>query len=288
MNLKEVKHRILSVKSTQKITSAMKLISAAKLHRAQLAVEGIHPYRSKLNDMLASLIADTSVVASPYIVERDVRRVTLIAVASNTSMCGGFNSNVIRKLREVVDGYKASGVEVEIYSVGKKMDEAIAKMGLVSNESLMSQAGSPRYSSLAAVATDIMQQYKTGATDRVEIVYSFPLSGSKQQPMAECLLPFGLGDAVQADNVPAGDFIVEPGNDAFLSQLLPKVITLRLFEALLDSAIAEHSARMLAMQIATDNATDLVAELTLEYNKGRQQAITNEILDIMAGSLGKS
>ncbi len=288
MNLKEVKHRIMSVKSTQKITSAMKLVSAAKLHRAEVAAVGIHPYQCRLHGILSSLLSGVTVYNSPFTVEREIKRVAIVAVASDRGMCGAFNSNIIRTLKQAIDEYKLQGADVEILPVGKKMHEAVLKAGVSIDTSLLSQAGSPKYAAVAAAALAIMERFVAGALDRVDIVYSNPLSGAKLELQQEQLLPFVVADRLQLPSEHQCDYILEPGREALLAELFPKVIALHLFEALLDSAVAEHSARMLAMQVATDNATDLIAELTLEYNKGRQQAITGEILDIMAGSIGNS
>lgn len=277
----------MSVKSTQKVTSAMKLVSAAKLHRAEVAALGIHPYQCRLHGILSSLLAGTSAFSSPYVVERKIKRVAIVAVASHRGMCGAFNSNIIRTLKQIVDEYRVQGADVEIFPVGKKMYEAVSKMGVAIDKSILSQAGSPKYADVASAAVAIMERFGSAAVDRVDIVYSNPLAGAKLQLQKEQLLPFILADKLPKQQTSACDYILEPGREAILAALFPKVIALHLFEALLDSAVAEHSARMLAMQVATDNATDLIAELTLQYNKGRQQAITNEILDIVSGSAGR-
>ena len=282
MNLREVKQRILSVKSTQKITSAMKLVSSAKLCRAQAAIESMRPYQSKLNEMLAAFFSGDISVGNEFAVERKVQRVALIAVASDSSLCGAFNVNISRFVRSVVEEYKAQGIEVKIYTVGRKMLDAVKKMDIDPGTVLMSQSASPRYAEVAAVAYSLMKEFRAGTLDKVEILYTRFVSAAKHIPTRECLLPV----AVEENRGPGihCDYIVEPGKDEFVKALLPKSVALELYTALLDSVAAEHAARMMAMQIATDNADELIAELTLEYNKGRQQAITNELLDIVAGS----
>lgn len=283
MNLREVRDRIASVKSTQKITAAMKLVSAAKLRRAQTAIEGMSHYSDKLNGMLASFLGSGTGFTTELAVKRDCKRVAVIAVASDTGLCGTFNTNVINRVRAVLDGYMASNVEVEVYTVGKKMHDAVKKLGYTPHEELMSQSSTPQYSEVAIVARNLMARFSDGAIDKVEVVYSHFKSAAKQEPVNEILLPVELKMA-EADSQAAVDYIVEPGRDELLGALVPKVVEVKMYTALLDAVAAEHAARVLAMQIATDNATDLISELTLEYNKGRQQAITNELLDIMSGA----
>ena len=283
MNLREVRDRIASVKSTQKITAAMKLVSAAKLRRAQTAIEGMSHYSDKLNGMLASFLGSGTGFTTELAVKRDCKRVAVIAVASDTGLCGTFNANVINRVRTVLDGYKASNIEVEVYAMGRKMHDAVKKLGYTPHEELMSQSSTPQYSEVAILARNLMARFSDGAIDKVEVVYSHFKSAAKQEPVNEILLPVELKMA-EADSQAAVDYIVEPGRDELLGALVPKVVEVKMYTALLDAVAAEHAARVLAMQVATDNATDLISELTLEYNKGRQQAITNELLDIMSGA----
>lgn len=283
MNLREVRDRIASVKSTQKITSAMKLVSAAKLRRAQAAIEGMSHYSNKLNELLASLLNATDGFTTELAVKRECKRAVVVAVSSDTGLCGTFNVNIINKLREVLDGYKSSNTEVEVYTVGKKVSDAVKKQGYIPVGTLMSQSSAPQYDEIANVVRDFMRRFRAGEIDRVEVVYSHFKSASKQEPTTVAILPVEL-NGYSENPVSTIDYIVEPGREELLSELVPKVIEVHLFTALLDAVAAEHAARVLAMQVATDNATDLISELTLEYNKGRQQAITNELLDIMSGS----
>ena len=282
MNLREVRDRIASVKSTQKITAAMKLVSAAKLRRAQTAIEGMSHYSDKLAGLLASLLSSSTGFTTELAAKRDCKKAVVIAVASDTGLCGTFNTNVINRMRAVLDGYRASNTEVEIYTVGKKMHDAVKKLGYTSREELMPQSAAPQYNDIAIVARDLMERFRSGTIDRVEVVHSHFKSAAKQEPVNELLLPVELKMA--EDAAAAVDYIVEPGRKELLGALVPKVVEVQLFTALLDAVAAEHAARVLAMQVATDNATDLISELTLEYNKGRQQAITNELLDIMSGT----
>ena len=261
----------------------MKLVSAAKLRRAQTAIEGMLHYSEKLGSLLASLLSSSTGFTTELAAKRDCKKAVIIAVASDTGLCGTFNANVIGRMRAVLDGYRASNTEVEIYTVGKKMHDAVKKLGYTPREELMPQSSAPRYNDIAIVARDLMERFRSGGIDRVEVVHSHFKSAAKQEPVNEVLLPVELKKA-EEEAAHAVDYIVEPGREELLAALVPKVVEVQLFTALLDAVAAEHAARVLAMQIATDNATDLISQLTLEYNKGRQQAITNELLDIVSGA----
>lgn len=283
MNLKEIKQRIHSVKSTQKITSAMKLVAAAKLRRTQTSIEHLRPYEQKLDSILSSFLCNTP-VDSEYTVSREVKKVVLIPVASDTTFCGAFNSNIIRFAKEIFAEYKSAGIEAEILPVGKKMHELFKKQGITTTDKLVSQAGSPQYSEISSVAKDLMQRFLEGEIDKIELVYTHFVSAGKLIPQRETLLPVDVSSKATEGAENPIDYIVEPNKEDVVKSLIPNVVTLRLYAALLDSAVAEHAARMVAMQVATDNADGLISELTLEYNKCRQQAITNELLDIVSAS----
>ena len=283
MNLKEIKQRIHSVKSTQKITSAMKLVAAAKLRRTQISIEHLRPYEQKLDSILSSFLCNTP-VDSEYTVSREVNKVVLIPVASDTTFCGAFNSNIIRFAKEIFAEYKSAGIEAEILPVGKKMHELFKKQGIATNDNLMQQAGNPLYADVANVARELMLRFVAGEIDKVELVYTHFVSAGKLVPQRETLLPVDASTLSSESFSHNIDYIVEPGKEELIKSLIPNVVSLRLYSSLLDSAVAEHAARMVAMQVATDNADDLISELTLEYNKCRQQAITNELLDIVSGS----
>ena len=284
MNLKEVKHRILSVKSTQKITSAMKLVSSAKLRRAQVAIENMRPYQQKLHEMLFALLQNVQSDAGDYTTVREVRKVAIVAVSSDTGLCGSFNANVARLMSDTVAKYKAMGADVQVYAVGKKMYDSVMKLGILPLTQLMEQTGPVNYNVVAETAFSLMQQFKAGGIDKVELIFTRFESMSRHVPVREPLLPL----IINAESADATDFscnfILEPGRVELLKALLPRTIALHLYTVLLDSIAAEHAARMIAMQLATDNADELISTLTLEYNKGRQQAITSEILDIVSGS----
>lgn len=287
MNLKEVKQRIQSVKTTQKITSAMKLVSAAKLRRAQSAIEGMRPYQQKLDNILSTFLCGTSEISTPYTADREVKRVAIIIVSSSTSLCGSYNANIIRAAKELIEEYRSADIEIELFPVGKKIFEAITKMGLPFNDALMEQAAVVSYSAVYVVASELMRRFEACELDKIEILYTRFLSAAKQLPVKELFLPIDIENITKDTLFPSCEYIVEPCKKDFIEQLLPRVVTLRLFTALLDSVAAEHAARMMAMQIATDNAEELIGDLILEYNKGRQQAITNELLDIVSGSMNE-
>ena len=283
MNLKEIKQRIHSVKSTQKITSAMKLVAAAKLRRTQASIDHLRPYEQKLKSILSSFLSNTP-VNSEYTVAREVKKVVVIPVASNTTFCGAFNSNINRLAKDVVAEYHLAGTDTEVIPVGKKMHEFFKKQGVKTIDTFVQQAGCPQYADISSVAKDLMQRFLAGEIDKIELVYTHFVSAGKQIPQRETLLPIDISSIAEESTNHSIDYIVEPSKEEVVKSLIPNVVTLRLYSALLDSAVAEHAARMVAMQVATDNADDLISELTLEYNKGRQQAITNELLDILSGS----
>ena len=298
--LKEIKGRIGSVKSTLKITSAMKLVSSAKLRKAQNAIAAMRPYEEELRRMLAmaSGAGDvTEKVTSPSktanfagdVPENVTSPAVIIAVASNSSLCGGFNANVIAKVRSV----RRPGDVV--YSIGRKMADAMARDGFSSPSDYSALSEHPAYAEAAALVEKLSKDFYEGRISGVTLVYTHFVSTAKQVPVVERLLPVETPDHVGGDGgegmpgsvMPgsdrASDAILEPTARELLAALLPRTLKLKLYAALLDSAAAEHAARTIAMQTATDNAEDLLAELTLQYNKGRQQKITSEILDLAGG-----
>ena len=296
--LKEIKGRIGSVKSTLKITSAMKLVSSAKLRKAQNAIEAMRPYEKALQEMLSEVSAAGRDSLSGAFARTGSRSdaeereslpaasgtSAIVAIASNSSLCGGFNANVIAKLRSV----RQEGDVV--YSVGRKMADAMRRDGFASPEDLNALAEHPAYSPAAALVEKLAEDVAAGRYSRVLLVYTHFVSTAKQVPVVEQLLP-AVGNAEGEDvraNAPErepspSDVLIEPGRKELLKELLPKTLKLKLYAALLDSAAAEHAARTVAMQTATDNAENLLSELTLQYNKGRQQKITAEILDLAGG-----
>ena len=282
-SLKEVKGRINSVKSTMKITSAMKMVASAKLHHAQSAITNMLPYEQKLDGMLTTFLSANTDYQSVYTSVRPVHKLAIIAFSSNSSLCGAFNSNVARLLNNVTDSYKGlTKNDITVYPIGKKIAKAAQKAGykIAGNYEVM--ADKPNYKDAAALASDIMEKYADGGYDKVEMIYHHFKSSASQLLLNEVYLPFQVNLEQEG---PMLDYIVEPSSELLLKVMIPQVIALRMFTALLDSNASEHAARMMAMQMATDNGDKLLQDLTIQYNKSRQQAITNELLDIIGGSL---
>ena len=273
--LKEIKGRIGSVKSTLKITSAMKLVSSAKLRKAQNAIAAMRPYEEELRRMLEMASGAGNVpenVTSPENVQLPA---VIVAIASNSSLCGGFNANVIAKVRAV---RKPGDV---VYSIGRKMADAMARDGFHSPSDYSALSEHPVYADAAAIVEKLAKDFYEGRISGVTLVYTHFVSTAKQVPVAERLLPVDeTRGQVGGDET---DAILEPSARELLEALMPRTLKLKLYAAPLDSAAAEHAARTIAMQTATDNAENLLSELTLQYNKSRQQKITSEILDLAGG-----
>ncbi len=343
-SLKEIKGRINSISSTLAITSAMKMVASAKLQKAQMAIQNMLPYERRLHSMLIDLMGAVNMSAPAseegsarlvslsnqpdhtesegaysLMAQRQVHRVAIVAFASNSSLCGAFNSNAIREATAVINEYRASGLgdaDITVYSVGRKMAEAMRKLGFPSPADFTKMSDSPSYDAASALAQELFDGFVSGRFDKVELVYNHYKSTSSQPTTRQTYLPLSLADATAdiqvgkitdsasesdtnrgAESVGAPvvrqgspttetpDLIVEPSKEELIVTLLPKVVRLRVFTTLLDSTAAEQAARTVAMQLATDNGNDLLQELTLEYNKGRQQKITSEILDLVGGSM---
>ncbi|WP_302215222.1 F0F1 ATP synthase subunit gamma [uncultured Prevotella sp.] len=320
-SLKEIKNRLTSVNSTRKITSAMKMVASSKLHHAQQMIENMLPYETMLEHILKTFLASEADASTVFNVERPVKRVALVVYASNSSLCGGFNANVIRLLQHIVDEYSESlgGKDnIVVYPIGRKVAEKTAKMGLHVAGDFTGLAEKPNVKQCIDIAREIEQKFVNGEIDRVEMVYHHFKSAGSQILTRKTFLPIDITEELKRDRTrdlnstvtskeaqeylkknasaaeqkqeenvrPLNDnFIVEPDMNTVLSQLIPKYLHLMLYTALLDSIASEHAARMVAMQTATDNADEILRELNLQYNKSRQQAITNELLDIVGGSV---
>ena len=320
-SLKEIKNRLTSVNSTRKITSAMKMVASSKLHHAQQMIENMLPYETMLEHILKTFLASEADASTVFNVERPVKRVALVVYASNSSLCGGFNANVIRLLQHIVDEYSESlgGKDnIVVYPIGRKVAEKTAKMGLHVAGDFTGLAEKPNVKQCIDIVREIEQKFVSGEIDRVEMVYHHFKSAGSQILTRKTFLPIDITEELKRDRTrdlnstvtskeaqeylkknasaaeqkqeenvrPLNDnFIVEPDMNTVLSQLIPKYLHLMLYTALLDSIASEHAARMVAMQTATDNADEILRELNLQYNKSRQQAITNELLDIVGGSV---
>lgn len=295
-SLKEVKDRIDSVKNTKKITSAMKMIASAKVRKSQQAIAAFLPYSTKLNEILTNLLASDTSFDSPYAQQREHKKIAIVAFSSNSSLCGGFNANIIKELSATVASYsKSVGKEnVSIYPIGKKVLDFANKSGLqpVHNPTFLEMADKPAFALILELSRELIGKFLSGELDQIVLIYTHFKSMGVQEVTNKIYLPFdlqGAQDKAQQDAVSekistATDYILEPSKEILLSHLIPKVLASNLFAALLDSNASENAARSLAMQIATDNAEQLVADLTIEYNKSRQAAITNELLDIIGGA----
>ena len=280
-NLKEIRIRITSVGSTMQITSAMKMVSAAKLKRAQDAITQIRPYANKLTELLVNLSStlDSSEGGS-YSEKRDIKKVLLVTITSNRGLCGGFNANVIKKAKSlIINEYKDA--QTEILSIGKKSSEDFTKNGfnvLSTHDDLYSDL---TFDNTSEIAQSIMNSFIDGQYDKVVLLYNQFKNAATQIVMNEPYLPV---ETPEESEVLIGDYIFEPNQKDIVETLIPKSLKTQLFKAILDSYASEHGARMTAMHKATDNAGELKKELTLQYNKARQAAITGEILEIVGGA----
>ena len=279
-NLKEIRNRIASVSSTMQITSAMKMVSAAKLKKAQDAITAMRPYSDKLTELIQNLsVAIDGDTPNPYTQERPVEKVLLIAITSNRGLCGGFNSNIIKAANQYIADHPNQ--TIELVTLGKKGDDILSKSHTVmtNNNGIFDDLS---FANASAIANVVMEQFSDKAYDKVEVIYNRFKNAATQIVTTETLLPIVASDKHTAE---AGvDYIFEPSQEEIVSELLPKSIKMQLFKALRDSFASEHGARMTAMHKATDNATELRDQLKLTYNKARQAAITNEILEIVGGA----
>ena len=289
-SLKEVKGRINSINGTLKITSAMKMVASSKLHKAQEAIENMLPYERRLHHMLTNFLNAGLSVESPFVVKRDVKKIAIVVFASNSSLCGGFNVNVIRHLSEMLEEYiQQLGKEnILVYPIGRKVADAVKKLGITPMGDYQHMSGKPNYKEASDLAAELMDRFVSGEIQQVEMLYNHFKSTSTQVLTRETYLPINLAQASTEEKQEKGmqaDYIIEPSAEKVMQELLPKVLRMKMYTVLLGSNAAEHAARTMAMQIATDNANDLIQELTLIYNKSRQQAITNELLDIIGGTM---
>ena len=319
-SLKEIKGRIASVNSTRKITSAMKMVASSKLHHAQVAIQNMLPYESMLEHILKSFLAAEVGSQTIYDQERPVKRVALVVFSSNSSLCGGFNANIIKTMTKAVDALsnELGKDNVEVYPIGRKVAEKAGKLGYNVKCDLADLVDHPNVKQCIDLAMELGERFANGEIDKVELIYHHFKSAGSQILTHKTFLPIDIESELNADHerdltsnvvtkqvqdylkkkgrktkkvqenevAPLNDnFIVEPDMHTVLSQLIPKMGHLMLYTALLDSVASEHAARMVAMQTATDNADELLRQLNLQYNKSRQQAITSELLDIVGGSV---
>lgn len=284
-SLKEVKGRIATVKNTRKITSAMKMVASAKLHKAQAAITNMLPYEQRLHRLLTNFLNGEKVL-SCYTNVKEVKRIALVVFSSNSSLCGGFNANVIKHTHQWLDEHQALGKEnILIYPIGRKVADAMIKQGYEVQGDFQHMADKPSFAEASALAQELMDKFERGEVDQVEVLYNHFKNTASQILTHEVYLPIPIKASDEIAPKEETDYILEPSREELLQMLLPKVLRMKFYTILLDSNASEHAARTMAMQIATDNADDLLQELTLMYNKTRQQAITNELLDIVGGSM---
>ena len=285
-SLKEVKARIGSVNSTKKITGAMKMVSSAKLKKAQMAIENISPYQSRLNGILNNFLATESDFQSDFSAVREVKNVAIVVFSSNSSLCGAYNSNVIKELNNVIKAERANAVQsITVYPVWKKVKDAVSKIaGIESVPVSVELADHPSFEGISAVTNEVMAKFLDKSYDKVIVIYHHLKNTAVQKLTTETFLPINLEADESASASLGGDYIVEPNKAEILESLLPKALRTKMYACLLDSNASEHGARVVAMQVATDNANELINELTVLYNKTRQQAITSELLDIVGGA----
>ncbi len=284
-NLKEIRNRITSVGSTMQITSAMKMVSAAKLKRAQDAITQLRPYAEKLQEILGNLSATLDLSENAYSEQRAEKRILIVGVTSNRGLCGGFNNNVIKLVSYLVNDEYADA-DVKVLCLGKKIKDTYKRTEnyyindtIAEVEDIFQHLS---FENVAHIANDLMDRFVSKEFDKVVIVYNKFINAASQDVMIEQFLP--IEPAVQDDNSSTGDYIFEPSKSEIVSDLIPKSLKIQLFKAILDSHASEHGARMTAMHKATDNAKELQKSLKLSYNKARQAAITNEILEIVGGA----
>ncbi|SHG51074.1 ATP synthase F1 subunit gamma [Flavobacterium defluvii] len=279
-NLKEIRNRITSVSSTMQITSAMKMVSAAKLKKAQDAITAMRPYAEKLTELLQNLSATLEgEVGGDYTTQREVKKVLLVAITSNRGLCGAFNSNIIKEVKNRTDFY--AGKQVDVFAIGKKGNDALTKTHKVHghHNAIFDHL---TFENVAGIADNLTERFLSGEYDRIELIYNQFKNAATQIVQTEQFLPLA---PIKSDvSVSAGDYIFEPSKEEIVLTLIPKSLKTQLYKGIRDSFASEHGARMTAMHKATDNATELRNQLKLTYNKARQAAITNEILEIVGGA----
>lgn len=279
-NLKEIRSRIVSVSSTMQITSAMKMVSAAKLKKAQDAITAMRPYADTLTGLLQNLSGSIEdALGSVFATERPVEKVLLVAITSNRGLCGGFNSNIIKEVIAQRDNNYA-GKQVDVFTIGKKGNDFLSKDFFVA-DNRVDVFDDLTFANVSAVADQLMEHYANGDYDRIDLVYNRFKNAATQLVTTEQFLPIV---PVEVQTASTSDYIYEPAQEEIVSTLIPKALKTQMFKALRDSFASEHGARMTAMHKATDNATELRDQLKLTYNKARQAAITNEILEIVGGA----
>lgn len=285
-SLKEIKSRIASINSTQKITAAMKMVSSAKLHHTQAAAEHTLAYSEELSEIFKSLLVDCQDEDFPLLAKRPIESVAIVVFSSNNGLCGGFNANAWKALREQIARYEAQHIRMVFYPVGKSVAKELEKVGYAYRSDFLMAGELPSFDEAVRLSGLLQGLFLSGEVDKVELLYHHFHNMAQQEITCCSYLPFVWNDPEvdKNGNKVVSDYILEPSAGELLEILFPKMLNLQIYSVLLDAATSEHAARMMAMQTANDNANELIGDLTLQYNKTRQQAITNELLDIMGGS----
>jgi F-type H+-transporting ATPase subunit gamma len=279
-NLKEIRNRITSVSSTMQITSAMKMVSAAKLKKAQDAITAMRPYAEKLTELLQNLSSTLDGdIGGEFTKQREIKKVLVVAITSNRGLCGAFNTNVIKEVKNRSEFYK--GKQVDVFAIGKKGNDVLSKtLSVVDNQSPIFD--NLTFENVATIAASLTEKFVSGDYDKIELIYNQFKNAATQIVQVEQFLPLA---PIKSDQpVTTGDYIFEPEKEEIVMALIPKSLKTQLYKGIRDSFASEHGARMTAMHKATDNATELRNQLKLTYNKARQAAITNEILEIVGGA----
>ena len=285
-NLKEIRTRITSIESTQKITSSMKLVSAAKLRRAQTAIQHLRPYSQKLSEILNNLAgSNTGTEQLPLFEQREPEKVVVVAITSNKGLCGAFNSNIIKTVNHLIEEKYAEqhrAGNLRLICIGKKGNDQLGKLYPVMqyNEKLLDN---PDFTELSAISDDLVMQFIHHEVDKVDIVYNQFLNAATQRVTVEEYLPVAPIESEGEQKV-TNDYIIEPSADQLLQELIPRILRTQMYKTLSDSIASEHGARMTSMTKATDNATEILRELRLKYNNARQSSITNELIEIVSGA----
>ena len=285
-NPKEIRTRISSIESTQKITSSMKLVSAAKLRRAQSSIQYLRPYSEKLNEILADLSTATATMEQmPLYEQRAPEKVVIMAITSNKGLCGAFNSNIVKAVNNLVESQYAAQHQagnLQLICLGKKGREQLSRLYPVmqSNEKLIDN---PDFSEVSAICDELTQSFLKGEIDKVDIVYNQFLNAATQRVTVEPFLPI-TNLAAEETATSGNDYIIEPSPQEVLEELIPKIMRTQLYKTMCDSIASEHGARMISMTKATDNATEILRDLKLKYNNARQSSITNELIEIVSGA----
>ena len=283
--LRDIKLRIVGIKSTQKITKAMKMVATAKLRRAQNRIINARPYAIKISQMLSDLAADSDAAANPMFLSREIKNITLVVVTADRGLCGAFNSNILKEaVRYIREELEPENISVSIYPVGKKSTDFFTKRNYSISGSLKGIFSSLDYSASIQIFDDIVKKYNAGETDKVVLIYNEFVSIIQQKIVNKQFLPIPLQKSIEKKSIAQSNFIFEPARSDIFNYLIPKHLKAQIWRVLLESNAAELGARMTAMDNATTNARDLIRSLNITYNKERQAAITKEILEIVSGA----